>query len=78
MEHGTGKFKTSCVIPGGLLNRRLYVVEISFDVPGVKVIVPRRPYVSFAIGGGGNHGSNYPEAWPGVVCPTISWVTERA
>ncbi len=73
-----GKYKTSCTIPGALLNRRMYLVELSFDIPGSRVVMPRRPCISFSVSGGGNQGSTYPETWPGVVCPSLDWVTERS
>jgi hypothetical protein len=72
-----GLYRTACVIPGGLLNRRMYLVELTFEVPWVRTVAPRRSYLSFAISGGGNHGSSLPETWPGVVCPQLEWRTER-
>ncbi|MGD0679278.1 MAG: ABC transporter ATP-binding protein [Polyangiaceae bacterium] len=77
-EQPPGRYRTTCTIPGELMNRRMYLVEISFDIPAERTIVPRRPCVSFAMSGGGNHGSIYPEAWPGIVCPSLSWATERS
>jgi lipopolysaccharide transport system ATP-binding protein len=73
-----GRYETSCAIPGALLNRRMYLVEVSFDIPGLRTIAPRRPYLSFSVSGAGNQGSTYPEAWPGVVCPSLDWTTERS
>jgi lipopolysaccharide transport system ATP-binding protein len=73
-----GRYRTSCFIPGKLLNSRMYVVGLSFDVPGVKTLAPLRQYASFTIADGiGHRGSNYPEPWPGVVCPSLEWTTER-
>jgi lipopolysaccharide transport system ATP-binding protein len=71
-----GRYRTTCEIPGSLLNCRMYSVELSFEIPWVQVVAPRRQYVSFTISGGGNHGSSSPEAWPGVVCPSLEWRTE--
>jgi lipopolysaccharide transport system ATP-binding protein len=70
-----GRYRTTCAIPGALLNCRMYVVELSFEIPWLREVAPRRPYVTFTISGGGNHGSTYPERWPGVVCPTLEWST---
>jgi lipopolysaccharide transport system ATP-binding protein len=72
-----GVYKTSCTIPGALLNCRLYQVELSFDIPGSRTLAPRRSYVSFTVAGGGNQGSIFPEPWPGVVCPSLRWSTKR-
>jgi lipopolysaccharide transport system ATP-binding protein len=76
-EQPPGRYTTVCTVPGALLNRRMYLVELSFEIPGVRMLAPRRPYVSFAVSGGGNHGSTFPEPWPGVVCPSLNWVTKR-
>jgi lipopolysaccharide transport system ATP-binding protein len=76
-DQPVGRYKTSCTIPGALLNRRKYVIELSLDVPGVRTIVPRQPFLSFAVSGGGSHGSTFPEAWPGIVCPSLQWTTSR-
>ena len=76
-EQPPGRYQTSCAIPGGLLNGQMYVVELGFDVPGARTLAPRRPYVSFVVAGGNNHGSAFPELWPGVVCPNLRWGTRR-
>ncbi|HEY4015605.1 MAG TPA: ABC transporter ATP-binding protein [Polyangiaceae bacterium] len=72
-----GRFHVSCAIPGGLLNGRAYVVEISLETPGSHEVAPRRPYVSFAISGAGGLGADTPEAWPGVVRPRLDWTVGR-
>ena len=73
-----GRYKTSCTIPGALLNCRMYVVEIGFDVPGARTLAPRRPYLSFVVGGGGpDAGAGFAESWPGVVSPSLRWDTVR-
>jgi lipopolysaccharide transport system ATP-binding protein len=77
VDQPPGRYRAVCAIPGELLNCRMYVVELSFEIPWLRAVAPRRPYVSFVVSGGGNHGSTFPEAWPGVVCPRLDWVTER-
>src|SRR5207253_1685159 len=37
-----GNYKAVCTVPGGLLNTRTYVIELSCDVPGVRILIPRR------------------------------------
>lgn len=76
-DQAPGRYRTSCVLPGSLLNRRLYVVGLAFNVPAVRTLVPKRDVLSFTVAGSGNHGSTFPEAWPGVTCPTLAWTTER-
>ena len=71
-----GAYKTTCHIPGGLLNRRNYVVKLQCDIPGERYVLPGAEYLSFNVGGVGNQSSNFPEPWPGVVCPKIAWKVE--
>ena len=75
-EQPPGRYRTTCVVPGGLLNRRLYLIAVGFEIPRMRVLVPRREHLTCVISGGGNQGSTYPEDWPGVVCPTLAWKTD--
>jgi lipopolysaccharide transport system ATP-binding protein len=72
-----GVYRSTCTIPGGLLNQRVYVVGVSWDIPAVRIVFPRRDCISLSVTGGGNQGSTFPEAWPGVVCPVLAWKVER-
>ena len=71
-----GTYRTVCHIPGGLLNRRNYVVNVQCDVPGERFVLPGADYLNFSVGGIGNQSSNFPEPWPGVVCPRVEWKVE--
>lgn len=73
-----GTYKTSCLIPGGLLNRRQYVVNLQCDIPGERYVLPAAEYLNFTVSGVGNQSSTFPESWPGVVCPRVSWKVEEA
>jgi homopolymeric O-antigen transport system ATP-binding protein len=72
-----GRYRSSATIPARLLNRRSYSVVINFDIPGFRVLLPPAQYLSFTIGGVGHQGSDFPEQWPGVTCPPISWAIEQ-
>jgi lipopolysaccharide transport system ATP-binding protein len=73
-----GVYRSICVIPGGLLNRIQYAVEIDSDIPTLeKELLARREYVRFTVSGIGNHGSMMAEAWPGAVCPQLDWQIEK-
>jgi lipopolysaccharide transport system ATP-binding protein len=74
-EQMPGRYRTRCTIPGGLLNRRTYSIGIGFEIPGITILIPRQEQLTVSIGGGGNQGSHFPEAWPGVMCPSIGWTT---
>ena len=45
-----GCYKSSCQIPGGLLNRRNYVVNLQCDIPGERYVLPAAEYLSFTVG----------------------------
>jgi lipopolysaccharide transport system ATP-binding protein len=73
-----GTYRSACVIPGGLLNRRRYIVGVDSDIPSTRrELLPRSLYASFNVAGEGNHGSTTTEGWPGVVCPRLTWQVER-
>src|SRR5258708_32910450 len=71
-----GAYKTSCLLPGGLLNRRNYVVNIQCDIPGERFVLPEAEYLGFTVSAAGNQASNFPEHWHGVVCPRVEWKVE--
>jgi lipopolysaccharide transport system ATP-binding protein len=71
-----GRYRTSCLIPGGLLNRRNYQVSLQCDIPGERFLLPGAEYLTFLVSGAGNQASNFPETWPGVVCPKLDWKVE--
>jgi lipopolysaccharide transport system ATP-binding protein len=71
-----GRYRTTCLIPGGLLNRRSYIVAVQCDIPGERYVIPQRECLTFNVSGVGNQSSNFPETWPGVVCPRIEWKVE--
>jgi lipopolysaccharide transport system ATP-binding protein len=72
-----GSYRTVFTIPGGLLNRRGYVVSVCGDVPGERYIVSEQEHLTFVVGGAGNQLSLFPEQWPGVLCPRIDCQVER-
>ncbi len=72
-----GMYTARCLIPGGLLNQRKYLVRIHAGIPGVKVLIPGREFLSFVVEGSGTHGSHFEENWPGVVAPELSWEVDE-
>jgi hypothetical protein len=72
-----GAYRTSCQIPGGLLNRRNYIVSVQCDIPGERYLMPMTESLAFTVAGAGNQASTFPEPWPGAVCPKIAWRVER-
>ena len=72
-SHEAGLYKTTCRIPGGLLNRRMYSLGIQADIAGLRYLLHMTEFISFIVSGAGNQSSHFPEAWPGVVCPKINW-----
>ena len=72
-----GDYRTRFILPGGLLNRRGYILSCGCDVPGERLIFPITEFLAFSVCGAGNQLSLYPEPWPGVVCPRIEAQVER-
>ncbi|MCK4815010.1 ABC transporter ATP-binding protein, partial [bacterium] len=68
-----GKYKSICIIPGELLNIGKYSVKVGSDIPNVKVLHPGTEYLCFSTVGTTSGGSNFPEDWPGIVCPKLDW-----
>ncbi len=68
-----GFFLSTCIIPGGLFNIGKYIIDIHIDIPGVKSILKTGKCLAFTTEGEGNQGSFFPEKWPGVLCPKLSW-----
>jgi lipopolysaccharide transport system ATP-binding protein len=73
-----GDYVSRCEIPKALLNTELYTVGVAIGIPGLRVLVPQRDLLTLSIAGVGQHGSSYPERWPGVVAPRLRWTVERA
>ena len=64
---------TTCVIYGNLLNSARYIMKVHLGIPGVKVLIQGKEYLSFIVEGAGGHGSTFPEKWPGSVAPSLKW-----
>jgi lipopolysaccharide transport system ATP-binding protein len=72
-----GRYQSICTIPGGLMNRRRYTLAVQCDIPGERYVLPMAEYLSFDVAGAGNQASNFPEPWPGVVCPKTEWRVQQ-
>lgn len=75
-EHDLGLSRALCTIPPALLNRRVYRLKLHAGIPGVKQLLKPMEVLSFDVIGAAQHGSYYPEQWPGVVAPSLMWSTE--
>jgi homopolymeric O-antigen transport system ATP-binding protein len=72
-----GWYRSSAIIPPRFLNRRSYVIVVSFDIAGLRIILPPTEYLSLTVAGVQYHGSDFPQQWPGAVCPAIDWKVEQ-
>src|SRR5260370_36591231 len=65
-----------CRIPSHLLNVGSYVIRLSADIPGVRVILDWHEIGSITLNGKQNvGGSKFTDReWPGVVAPRLHWV----
>jgi lipopolysaccharide transport system ATP-binding protein len=72
-----GFYRSTCRIPGGLLNRTTYVVRLHIDIPGQMYFVEPTDIGQFVVEGQGNEGNVYTKSpWPGAVCPSLKWQIE--
>ena len=71
-----GLYKTVCIIPGELLNSGLYFLKIHIGCPGIKVLVQGQEFINFYVEKNNQHGSTFPEKWPGIVAPKLNWFTQ--
>lgn len=72
-----GRYRTIFTIPGGILNRRGYILSAGCDIPGERTLVPEKELLRFSVCGAGNQSCIYPEDWPGTVCPRVPCKVER-
>jgi lipopolysaccharide transport system ATP-binding protein len=72
-----GAYRSTCSIPRNLLNTSQYIVRLSIDQPGVRIIQKSIDIGSVVVIGHHNGGTTYPDVvWPGVVSPLCSWLVE--
>jgi lipopolysaccharide transport system ATP-binding protein len=73
-----GAYQSTCSIPRNLLNTSQYIVRLSIDQPGVRIIQNAIDIGSVVVIGHHHGGTTYPDrVWPGVVSPLCSWLVER-
>ena len=72
-----GNYRSRFTLPGGLLNRRSYSVSPTCDAPGHRHLMTVGPHLKFTVGGNANHLSQFPERWPGIVCPRVETSVDR-
>jgi lipopolysaccharide transport system ATP-binding protein len=70
---GPGVFVSRCTIPADFLNAGGYAVTVSADVPFVEIVFMEEATLSFQVEQTGGVSGQYPETWPGVVCPRLQW-----
>jgi lipopolysaccharide transport system ATP-binding protein len=73
-----GAYTSICHIPKNLLNRSMYSIMMSVDLPGVRVIQDWFHIGGIEVSGPHNGGTSFKDSeWPGVVSPRCSWTVER-
>jgi lipopolysaccharide transport system ATP-binding protein len=72
-ERDPGVYTSRCTIPGNLLNEGQYRVTALADVPWVEDLFVEHDAVTFSVEQTGGPAGEYPERWPGVVCPPLEW-----
>jgi lipopolysaccharide transport system ATP-binding protein len=73
-----GVYTSRCTIPGNLLNEGQYRVTALADVPWVEDLFVEHDALTFSVEQTGGAAGEYPERWPGVVCPLLEWTAPRS
>ena len=72
-----GSYVSRCVIPKHLLNVGTYIVRVGADVPGFRVILNSREYLSFSISELSHNPMGLSSGGPrGIINPMLSWTVE--
>jgi hypothetical protein len=59
-----------------LLNEGRYTFTLSADTPFVETFFFEENAITLDVERAGGGGTRYPERWPGLVCPELSWDVE--
>jgi lipopolysaccharide transport system ATP-binding protein len=68
-----GRYVSRCRIPGNLLNAGYYLISAGCDIPFTEIIFFEEKALGFHVEQTGGVNSRYPERWPGVICPDLTW-----
>jgi lipopolysaccharide transport system ATP-binding protein len=69
-----GRYKSTCNIPGYLLNQGNYSISLFGHIPGVKILVNEEPVINFEIAQKENIGGYGKQ--PGTIRPLFEWNIE--
>jgi lipopolysaccharide transport system ATP-binding protein len=67
-----GRYRTECVLPANLLNRKPYIIQVGAEIPPHHRLIPPTDIGRFFVEGMAGDGGATGE-WPGVVHPKIEW-----
>jgi hypothetical protein len=72
-----GIYTARCKIPRNLLNNFTYIINMGFDSPGKKILIPGNEYLEISIIDTSS-GFRYTDgAYTGSVRPAVEWITEK-
>jgi lipopolysaccharide transport system ATP-binding protein len=74
----TGLFRTTCIIPGFLLNAGMYSISVFINVGGASdTIIFQKEILSFTVRETGAMRDEYLGEWLGVIRPRLDWHTDQ-
>jgi len=68
-----GRYKSTCTIPGNLLNPGNHVLHVGADIPFKEVLFSCDNIMTFEVMETGGMSGHFPERWRGVVSPQLAW-----
>jgi lipopolysaccharide transport system ATP-binding protein len=74
-----GMYVSRCAIPANFLNEGEYGLQsVAADFPFQKIAFFEENVMRFHVAQTGGLSGQYPEKWPGVICPSLPWTVRRA
>jgi lipopolysaccharide transport system ATP-binding protein len=72
---GEGRYKSSCEIPGDLLNAGMYSVSVTFARDEAFALFEVNDAITFEVEDSTHGRGSWYDRWPGVVRPALQWNT---
>ncbi len=76
-QRNPGKFETFCVIPKYFLNKGVYKISISADIPMKEWVIENQTIITFTVDQAGAIGAMFSDNRLGIFRPLLNWTTTQ-
>jgi hypothetical protein len=73
MVRQPGRYLSRCHVPASLLNRGVFIVEVSASIPNVQMLFSEPSVVRFSVDEAGSPGSHWAGDRGGFFRPALAW-----